>query len=588
MKPSKTDLKSLLQTCERTSRNLASIEEELLRWAVHREKLLGAYNGYLRKKRLLAEKLPEDWHDMTASQVAAGMVLVHPNRIRKFLRNHRDMLKAEQAELLQHFTQEPWFFTAFMLKEVLEMDFFIVEDVETGSELLLHSPAVGNLYRRGARLYLTLFFHNGECYQTFGPLHYYRGFQPYDFEYFSRQLSPLFYGENGLSATIANTPAPFLLLDTGTEHPPIAHEDKIVQICCDEVTVEQFDPERYSGMLEVDTKEGIIRCRLRGEFNPFRTAAAFHDSSKRKLFVRATRIELYREIRSILAEDIRLPERPYWFASMNMYIAVREILDKDIPAAPYLELFEKDQTPVSPSHKEQLDTLNAFIKELNRRRNEGTPVTLDELAREYGVSADVARQAEEILRNATSRFELDIPGGLEGYRPPPPVDRQKFRAAPWENGVFVFLDSPRVEQLFRETVSRRDTGTGSEPPDSLEDVPRWLEELTFADKSQEDFTLLNISLHLLCNRGQVMEPVRDYAVEVLRLFWQVFVPDKEPASIEAFIGGFALFCYQVLFRGGLADIEPIVSQGAAKKAGFSLGPSAFFRAWAFPARDARR
>ena len=585
MKPRKTDLKSMLNTCERTSRTLGSVEEDVLLWAVRKEKVLGAYNSYMRKKRLLTDKLPEDWHDMTASQVAAGQIFLYPNRIRKFLHNHRDMLRAEEAALLQHFVQEPWFYAAFILKDVLELDFFTVVDVETGNELLLHSPAVREIYRRGARLYLTLLFHNGECYQTFGPLHYYRGFQPYDFEYFAKQLSPLFYGENGLSATIATNPAPFLLLDTSTEHPPIAHRDKIVQICCHELSLNDFNPERYSDKLDIDTKGEIIRCRLKGEPNPFLSASIFYDSKKRKLFARATRIELYQETRGILAGDIEIPEQPYWFASMNMYIAVREILDKDIPAAPYLDLFEEDRKPPSPEEKEQLDTLNAFIMELNQRHNEGLPVSLDELARKHGISTDVARQAAEILHKAVSKFELDIAGGLEGYRPPPPVDRQKFRASPWENGVFVFLESPRVRKLFRESFSQRDTGATGGPPDSLEAFPRWLEELYFDDQAREDFTLLNISLHLLCSRGEETEAVRDYAVEVLRLFWQVFVPAKEPQHMEAFVEKFALFCYQVLYLGGLADIDPVVTNRNAQKAEYGLRPSAFFRAWASLARD---
>ena len=164
------------------------------------------------------------------------------------------------------------------------------------------------------------------------------------------------------------------------------------------------------------------------------------------------------------------------------------------------------------------------------------------------------------------------------------MDRQKFHASPWENGIFVFLESPRVRKLFREAALRRDTGAPGEPPDSLDAFPGWLEELSFADQTRGDFTLLNIALHLLCIRGEAMEPVRDYAVEVLRLFWQVFVPDKEPEGMEAFIEEYALFCFQVLYRGGLADIEPVVSERAAKRAEYSLRPSAFFRAWASLAR----
>ena len=592
MKPRKTQLKIFLETCKKTSRVLESIESPVLTWAVRKEKALGAYNNFLRKKKTLADKLSERWHDMTAGQVAGGQVFVHPGRARKFLRNFRDELRSEQKELLRHFIENPWFYGVLVLEETLEMDFFTVVDAETGDKLLLHSPAVRDISRSGARLYLTLLLHNGNCYQTFGPLHYYRGFQPYDFEYFAKQISPLFYEENGLSATIANNPAAFLLLDNWTETPAVVHRGDLVQICCEETPLGHFDPQRYSGSFDIDSKGEVLRCRLKGQDSPLRSAAVYHDRRKKKLFVRATSLELYRKVHSVVGKDIPLSEEPYWLATINMNLAGKDILDKDIPAASYVDMFETDQKPVTPEDRKYLDTLNAFISELSRRRNEGIPYSLEDLGREHGIDLDTARQAEKIYERAGSRLDLDIDGGLEGYRPPPPVVRQKFRRPPWDNGVFVFLDSPRVRAAFaslqpelEKRFSKQKAGSFNGPPDSLEEFPKWLEDLYSKTQGEADFMLLNIALHLLCSRGEAMEAVQDYAVEVLRLFWQVFLPSKEPEHIEGFVGKFALFCYEILYRGGLADIDPVVLKRTAKTAEFRLRPSAFFRAWASLTRD---
>ena len=65
----------------------------------------------------------------------------------------------------------------------------------------------------------------------------------------------------------------------------------------------------------------------------------------------------------------------------------------------------------------------------------------------------------------------------------------------------------------------------------------------------------------------------------------MFLPAKEPEHIEGFVGKFALFCYEILYNGGLADIDPVVSKRTAKTAEFRLRPSAFFRAWASLTRD---
>jgi hypothetical protein len=153
--------------------------------------------------------------------------------------------------------------------------------------------------------------------------------------------------------------------------------------------------------------------------------------------------------------------------------------------------------------------------------------------------------------------------------------------------VFVFLDSPRVRELFaslqrhiEKRFPQREPGAFSGPPISLEALPEWIENLYFDSQSRNDFTFLNVALHMLCSRGAEMEPVRDYAAEVLRLFWQVFLPSKEPRKLERFIGTFGRFCYAVLYRGGLADIDPVVTEAMAKRAEFRMRPSAFIRAWA--------
>lgn len=592
VKPRKSDLKAILETCNETSKVLGSVEEDVVMWAVHKEKVLSAYNRLLRKKSALVEKFPERWLGMTASQVAAGQVFTHPKRTRKYLHNFRDELRPEEVALLQYFIQEPWFYSVLILEDILEMDFFTVVDVENRDRYLLYSQSVREVSRTGARLYLTLLFYNGECYQTFGPLHYYRGFQPYDFEYFAKLLSPLFYLENGLSATIANNPTPFLLLDVSTETPPVAHKDKLVQICSQEFPLADFDAQRYSKDFEIESKHAVVRCKLKGEDNPFRSAAAFYDGTKKKLFVRATQLDLYRKIRDILAENIPLPEDPYWFASMNMKMTANEVLDKDIPATSYVDMFEEDQKPLSPEEKRQLDTFNALLQDLSLRRNEGVHYRLEDLAEKHGVDLETARQAEEIYDQASSKLDIDIDGGLEGYQPPPPGVRQEFRRPPWNNRAFVFMDSPRVRGLFsslqseiKNRVSKHKPGSAEGPPDSLDAFPNWLEELYFETQAQRDYTLLNVTLHLLCSRGEEMEAVRDYAVEVLRLYWQIFVASKEPEQIENFIGEFARFCFEVLYCGGLADIDPVVTKRTAGKAEFRLRPSAFLRAWASLTRN---
>lgn len=77
-----------------------------------------------------------------------------------------------------------------------------------------------------------------------------------------------------------------------------------------------------------------------------------------------------------------------------------------------------------------------------------------------------------------------------------------------------------------------------------------------------------------------MRPARDYAVEVLRLFWQVFVPGGEPERSARFIRRYGGFCHKILVAGGLAEIEPGVLLARLRAAWFGMRPTAFLRAYA--------
>jgi hypothetical protein len=167
--------------------------------------------------------------------------------------------------------------------------------------------------------------------------------------------------------------------------------------------------------------------------------------------------------------------------------------------------------------------------------------------------------------------------------------RRFFSQSPWDSGLFMFLESSRVRELYAslwEELGRRAeelnaAGQDAEsPPESLAELPDWVEDLYAERAEQQDFTLLNISLHLLCSRGGEFEPARDYAVEALRLFWQIWVPNGEPEACERFIRRYGGFCRKTLAAGGLAEIEPRVSLARLRGADFGMRPTAFLRAWA--------
>jgi hypothetical protein len=409
MATSKVDFQAAERRCRHTSRLLKSLDAIVMPWALSQDWALGSFLRLMKRKRDIAEWFPEDWHIQTAAQVAAGQLFGHPARVRKLLGALRAQMSEEEAEFLEGFVEEPWYYCPFVVQENPAADFFTVQEIETGRERLLYSPAVRETTRTGVKLFLSLMYENGLCIQAYGPLHYYRGYQPFDFHYFARQLSPELYRSEGLSAAIAADPGSFLLLDVASEIPPIGHRGELLEVHDHEAHVESFDSGRYAGgELELDSKGEVTRLRRAAEDTPFRNAYAFHDRANGTLLAHATNARLYSRLRELLSDQVVLPEEPDWRASMNMIVSTRQILGKEEPSAAYI-------TEPTPEEKEHLERLKAFIAELSDHRNHGRSYALEELAARHGISLQAARQIEEqSFIQQERRAQLPIAGGLAG------------------------------------------------------------------------------------------------------------------------------------------------------------------------------
>ena len=230
-----------------------------------------------------------------------------------------------------------------------------------------------------------------------------------------------------------------------------------------------------------------------------------------------------------------------------------------------------------------LEPVNALLRELSRRRNLGVEYRLEELATRYGVAPETAREWEATLEKSDERYEIALQGGIADYRPPPPEVRRRMAAgAVQEHTVhpgFRPCSAQRVRganatggALLAESRAagldvEAATGGGAEDL-SLELLPRLLEDLFFAHWQAENATVLTYTLCLLHHGGAAPQRVSDYAAEVLRIFWQVLLPDKADAYIRGFIEKYALFCWEVLEPLGVVEIEGAVDRAQASRGRF--------------------
>ena len=585
------DLNAVEERCRDASDQLASFEVDLLGWC-HRRHKPTAFRRDMRRLRAVANEMPDWWRGPVEAQTMAAAVMRRPDQIRKFART-ADSLGAGARQLLRHFGKEPWFWSLFSVIEPLRGDFYHVTEHLSGSDTLLYSNALTTTYRQGARLFFTLSFWNGVCCQTFGPLHYYRGFEPSDYTYLAKALLPDVLDSQGLEAVVAAKPAHFLLLDRWAEIPVVAHAGVPIHICAHEARAEPFDLGDYAddlGLWESNAAEGLFKASLKDSNPPMECADIFQDRPRRRLLVVTNALEDYREIARLLSDRVDLPDDPDWYASMNMVVAANQIADKEHPSVPYERRLDK---PDRHADETDLQPINALMGELVRCRNFGEDYSLDELAARFGLTLEAAREVEAELQDLDDVHKIDVDGGIPDFRPPPPARRRELQLLPSQSDVFVLDYGAAAQHAYGERRERvrdlvaeqRSAGAdiageaGGDGEFSLDGVPRLLEDLFFASWQARHPIVLTYTLYLLCQAGDTPRRVRDYAVEVLRTFWQALLPSTARSQLDGFVDKYGLFCWEVLEPLGLAEIEDAVDRTHAAEAAYRMSAGPLLKAF---------
>jgi hypothetical protein len=578
----------VLETCRKTSLLLDEIQPTLIPWAAKDGTVRQLFEAAVARGKGPGQKFPREWIGMTAAQVAAGSVLRDPARIERYLGSDGRELSAEAAQFLRSLVKNPAFFTAFGVEEAQGEDLFLIRNYSTNGTELLCSSSMGDLFKERAPSYMTLLFSNGDCLQALGPMHYYRGFQSFDFHYYAKMLQLDAYEEAGLQAIMTAFPQDFVILDYLSEIPAIGHKGNLLYCCSTTLTVDSFDASALSASFDVKEANGKVQCRLKGTESPLEAAQLFWDPGKKELFIYTKSRAQFTRIALAIADQVEVPADPQWYATQNMEAAASMLLDRQLPVIEW----EKDFQPPPPSREQKavLERMNGLLKELIDATNHGRAYDLEKLAARHRLSMDVAKQAEEILLRQERSMSIDIAGGLAGIPPLPPSQRMKMKGRLAHCPLFRFNTGDEPQRLFKNVGTRIEALRGKQHVSrartmlTLATLPAILEEIDDAGDDTEH-TLLKCSLYLLLHAGGEFQGTADYAAEILKNFWQVLLDSSERAEIRRFTKQYAIWCREVLLRAGLAEEEPAAGQapGAGTAgAAFRLKASAFFTAWVKP------
>jgi len=396
-----SDYKTIRNHCLQSQKlTRAVIDEFLIYYAASKSKLDREFDRQIVPFRHIVRQLPNEWKNMLKSQYMAHRIFEENGYIHRYL-NHSGLkhLSAEEMEFLQSRAGFPWRFSFSRIIDNPAADFFEMEDLFTNESYLLYSPSITTILQTSEPLtWFNLIDFNGECYETYGPVVHFAGFEMDDILFYARNIANewLQSGREVVQAVEEN-PVPFSMLIFGSTIPLVFKDThQIISANAEYEVFEPFRSERFRDDFLIEYSHGVYKLSSKewGEFPHYSTA--FYEEKENLLYLYAMTDAGFKALVDILNSlGFTLDYTPDERVNMSMKSTASEIFKEEFTLNRYDHLFAID-TP--PEQQKSLDQLNALFAELIPMINNRQEPDIDALAAKYGINPDEVREIYNTVR----------------------------------------------------------------------------------------------------------------------------------------------------------------------------------------------
>ncbi|MBT0813110.1 hypothetical protein KIH41_17610 [Litoribacter ruber] len=388
------DFNQLEKFCVDHSRKGEEILEWIMYYGAGKDRLDKQFDQQAKPfKHVLRELAPATFRELKA-QFITFKILKENGLIHKYL-NHSSVKNRAPHDYsyLQKAAQKPYRFAFLLAKDNPAPNFFNMQDVFTGEELLMYSPGVAQDYG-DALMFYCMVSDNGQCYQTYGPIGAFRGFDPNDIFFYASELNPAITTDEELQEFVQKVPLKFSALLPFTNIPVTVHgKDELIEI----VTFGNTQGIKKSGLnkdFEVKTFEDFQICTLKryGEFPHF--ATLFLDWKEDEMVLSAMTDAGYDKMVEAVAKlGANIPEYADIRLHPSMKIAMKDILKKEILLHPF-DASVSDDESLDDMDKE---SLNLLLDKLIFLVNENRRPDFAKLAHEFSQDENTVKDLYKLI-----------------------------------------------------------------------------------------------------------------------------------------------------------------------------------------------
>lgn len=314
--------------------------------------------------------------------------------IHKYL-NHAAVknLAKKDYEILKEASLFPYKYAFVDVLENPAPDFYKVQNVFTDEEMLVYSPGMTHDVKR-ARMFFLLVYNNGQCYQTFGPMGGFMGFDADDVHCYTTEWEPDLESDQELSAYIQKNPLKFSALLAYSNLPFTAHKEHVVVETITFAEAGELDQQKFKKNFNIENIGGLYRFihKRYGEFPHF--ATLYHGMPEEELVLVAMTEKGHQElVKSVLEIGVELPVMISLRVHPTMRLAMKEIFRREISFHPYEGIFDD----ADPTAKDKLAPINEFLSLMMDQVNANKKPDLKKLSEKSGIDMQTANDLYKMI-----------------------------------------------------------------------------------------------------------------------------------------------------------------------------------------------
>lgn len=398
----KPDLEQLKACCLHNSQLSASvIDAFLIYYAAEQDKTDREFDGRLKRYKHVLGEFPATYPGMIKSQYIAHRIFRKGGLLNRYL--HHAAIKnlpAVQRQFLKDAAGHPWFFCYGKVSTVPGDDFYEMTDLFRGDTYLLHSPAMSGALKEGpVSIWFNLIGFNGSCWQTFGPVGYFRGLSTDDIFFFATEVNEFIDSDDGLLVDVEQNPVPYMLMMLAAELPFIEQQgyETVMLASSTEALISDWHP--FQKDFRIEYASHVFHITHLQWSSPPHFAEAYYDEEEQTLSVYSFTDHGYQALTDLLNEyGLMVQEEPDIRLHIPMHSLIEKLLQKKLEINPYSQLFTTAQPE---AEKTELDKLNKVLALALPYINDGKEPDFEHIAAAAKVPVEMAA---ELIRTAKEQI----------------------------------------------------------------------------------------------------------------------------------------------------------------------------------------